>query len=156
MKILKYILLLLPMLASAQLYLSAGAYDAQKRADGNTIAWKVGYDKFIGKIGLGALYRYSGGATDNFYSPEVIAKFRIGERAYRLDLGGGAGMNLDTDEIYPLMTVRNSFRIGEGTWLAVDFEHAFNDLQITYLTAGFAMDITRIGQRKLKKIKRFY
>lgn len=159
------LMILLPMAVSSQLHINVGVVDIQKRMDGNTLAWEAGYTQFLDRIGFSANARYTGVVGDNYYSLESYLKIRVADRGYRLDVGGGAGWNLDEHDFYPMAHIRNSFRIDEGTWINIDFDNAFRKSQDwnggglrseTYLMLGIGLDVTRLGQRNLKKHKRFF
>ena len=123
MKAIKYILLTLPLIASAQFSINIGAVDVQDRTENGTIAWSIGYDQFIERTGFGLNVRYTGITTDNYYSLEANLKQRIiNENVYRLDLGTLIGYNLDDFDVYPGITFKNSVRIDQGTWTDRDWE----------------------------------
>lgn len=160
-----FILLFCSMSIHAQLHLDVGFVDVQDRMDGNVIAWQIGYDQFYGHYGFGANVRYTGINGDNYYTSELYAKYRLVDNLYRLDLGGGAGYNFDDLDIHPIVSVRNSLRLEEGTWLNLELANAFRNSKDwngggwrseTYIMFGIGVDVTRMGQRKLKKIKRFF
>ncbi|WP_036383985.1 hypothetical protein [Muricauda sp. MAR_2010_75] len=136
-----YILLILPTIISAQLHLNAGVVDIQDRLDGNTLSWDVGHTEFIGKIGVGANFRSTMVKNDSYFTTELNIKYRIEERNYRLDVGPGIGYNIEHQAIYPLITIRNSFKVGEDTWINVDFDNAYRGGFETYLMVGFGLDI---------------
>lgn len=151
--------------ARAQLHLNVGVVDVQDRMDGSTLAWDSGYTQFFGRTGVGANIRSTNMAGDNYYTGEALLKYRIGENRYRLDIGAGAGYNFDDRDLHPVATVRNSFRLDEGTWINIDFDNSYRNSRDwnaggwrfeTYLMVGIGLDVTRLGQRKLKKIKRFF
>ena len=130
---------------NGQIILNAGIVDVSDWQEGEApVSWTVGYDHFS-NIGLGGglNYRYTGMAGVNFYSAEAKIKYRLNQKAYRLEVGGGAGHNLDDKDFYPVAHLRNSFKVAELTWLIVDFDNSFrakfNHLE-TYLTIGFALD----------------
>ena len=170
MKTIKYILLAIACLLSismgAQLHMNVGVVDIQDRMDGSTISWDVGYTQFFDRVGFGANVRYTGVMGDNYYTAELNLKQRvINEEVYRFDWGLGIGYNFDDYDVHPLATVRNSIRIDEGTWINIDFDNAYRQSKDfngggwrfeTYLMFGISLDVTRVGQRNLKKIKRFY
>nr|WP_299488697.1 hypothetical protein [uncultured Allomuricauda sp.] len=144
-----YILLTLlacPLFMIAQLSLNAGWVDVSDWNEGEApVTWTVGYDHFSREgIGGGLNYRYTGMAGVTFYSVEAKAKYRLGERNYRLEIGGGAGHNLDDKDFYPVVHMRNAFRIGELSWLTLDFDNSFRTMYKhteTYLMVGIVVDM---------------
>lgn len=157
-------LLLFPIMAIGQLHLQIGVLDIQDRQDGSTLAWDVGYTQLFERVGIGANLRYSQMLWDTYYTAELNVKYRVvDEEVYRFEVGAGAGYNFDDIDIHPTVTVRNAIRVDEGTWLNFDFDNAYRNSKEgggrrfeTYLMVGIGLDVTRIGQRKLRKIKRFY
>lgn len=164
MKKLKYILLLFPLLISAQqLHLNVGVLDIQDRRDGTALSWNVGYAHYFKSFGVGTNYRYSQMLWDNYFTAELTLKYRVEERNYRFDAGVGAGYNFDDFDIHPLVTLRNSFKIDEGTWINIDLDNAYRNSKEnygggwrfeTYLLVGLSLDVDWV--KKPRRPKRFF
>lgn len=166
MKNILFTLLLIPFLGTSQAHITVGFVDIQDRMDGSTVAWSVGYTQFINRTGIGGNFRYTGFYGDNYYTGELHLKYRvIEEKLFRFELGAAGGYNFDDKDIHPLVTSKVAVRLDPGAWFSVGLENAYRDSgdwngggwrHETYLMFGFNLDVTRLGQRKLKKIKRFY
>lgn len=148
--------------ARAQLHVNVGVVDVSGRLDGTNLAWDTGYTHFMGRTGAGANLRYTSTLSGNYYTAEALVKHRVSDGGYRLDAGAGTGYNFDNGDIHPLVVVRSSFRLEEGTWLNLDFDNSFRKVAgqgkwrtETYLMVGLSVDIFGHGRRNLKKMKRF-
>ena len=156
MKILIYIL---PFIATAQIHLGVGVVDISDRMDGNTLTWHVGYRQEIGKAGLDFNYRYTGVLGENFRSWEFRGTYRFFDGKYRLEMGAGAAFNQEQKDVYPVIHVRNGFKIGEGVYAAIDFDSSFRNRSESYLSAVITLDydfIKDIFGGRPRKQRRFY
>ncbi|MFC4219038.1 hypothetical protein [Flagellimonas marina] len=168
MKKIRFILLLAPLWATAQLHMNIGVADVSQRMDGNTSAWSVGLSHFLeNNIGISGNVRYTLLNTDNYYTGEFYVKYRFGERRHRFEIGPGMGYNVDDGDIHPIVHIRNSFRVGRDLWLTVDFDNAIRRGYLdgeatftkarreTYFMFGLSMDIDySIFEREPKRPKK--
>ena len=116
--------------ARAQLHIAGGTADLEE--DGPILAWNVGYTHFTKKFGFGINYRLTHSSVVNHYTLEALTKYRIGNKKYRLDLGGGYGWKHETGEFNPLMQIRNTFNVN-GVWMGIDVDKVFSGRETYYL-----------------------
>jgi hypothetical protein len=148
--------------ARAQMHLNVGVVDIEDRLGGSTMTWNTGYTHFFGDIGGGANVRYTGIRGDGYYGGELLAKYRFDEQRYRFDAGLGGGYNFNEGDVYPVATIRNSFKLGDGTWLNLDFDNTYRNSKDvlrsgwrleTYLMIGVSLDVDSIGRNVYRKLK---
>ena len=150
MKKIVLVLLLIPFFVKAQLHVGFGAVDVHERQDGYTIASQIGYTHFFNRIGAGANYRNTSIRGDIYYTLESQIRYRLANNPkYRMDIGFGAGYNLDDYDVHPLGSLRNSIKIYDNLWVDLSIDNAYrNSKDIikpgwrweTYLMFGFSMD----------------
>ncbi len=157
MKLLIYIL---PLIASAQIHLGVGVVDISDRMDGNTLTYHMGYRQGFGDFGLGFNHRYTGVWGENFRSWEFRGSYRVSRTAnYRLELGAGAAFNQKNKDVYPVIRVRNAFKISDGIYAALDFDNSFRYRNESYLSVSITLDydfIKDVFGWRPRKLKRFY
>lgn len=147
----KLLIFLIPILTYAQITVNTGIPRINNWEDGEgAFAWSVGYEHYS-KSGIGAAFNYRDTAMmgANFSSIELKTKYRIGNNWYRFEFGGGLGQNLVVKDIYPVVHLRNAFKLTKFSWIIIDLDNSFrtkfghNEM---YFTAGFAFpfDITKI------------
>ncbi|MEM6815310.1 MAG: hypothetical protein AAF600_13145 [Bacteroidota bacterium] len=130
--------------ANAQIHLGIGVVDISDRMDGNTLTWNIGYRQPIGKFGVGFNYRYTGVLGENFRSWEFRLPYRVFDGKYRLEAVPGWAFNQKDKDSYPVLHVRNAFKIAHGTYAAIDFDNSFRQgyrrRTETYLSVAIVLD----------------
>lgn len=136
--------------------------DVQDRMDGNVLAWDAGHSQFFNRIGFGVNFRSTQIMGDAYYTLEANVRYRaVDERIFRTEFTAGSGYNLDEHDMHPILGIRNSVRIDEGTWLTMDFDNSRRNSKDwngggwrfeTYLLIGVSIDVK--WRNDLRKRKR--
>ena len=129
------IILLLPLIASAQFHLGIGTMNEK-----GSISWKTGYTEYTDWFGVDVSARYTGYDGSTFYTLENTVKGKVDNGIHRIELGFGTAYDFDRCHWHFLTTLRNSIRIEDGFWLHLDLDNTFRGE--TYLMFGVGLKST--------------